>query len=78
MTTIQKCIAAVVVVGIAWFGYGKYSEPRNYEDCILKNMPSAQNDKASVIVERTCKQKFADLRDAFDVAEGKPPIYSKN
>jgi hypothetical protein len=40
----------------AWSLFG----PRNYEDCILKEMQGITSDRAASAVMRACREKFSD------------------
>ena len=66
MTPLQKNIViGVGVVFLAVAGYKWMAEPTSYEDCILKNMADAQNERAASYVKEACRDK--DYRSAASV-----------
>ncbi|HBA73483.1 MAG TPA: hypothetical protein DCZ63_15210 [Geobacter sp.] len=38
--------------------YGKMTEPKSYEDCILKNVKNANNQAAVSVVAHSCRKIF--------------------
>lgn len=39
-------------------GCDQLSEPRTFDDCILKNMKGVTSDHAAVLINRSCREKF--------------------
>lgn len=37
-----------------------YMKPKSYEECVLKNIPKAQNDKAAALIYGACKRQFPE------------------
>jgi len=55
MTTIAAAVVTIIVVVTVTIWAGA---PKNYEDCVLKNMKSANSDRSASIVAATCRAKF--------------------
>jgi len=52
------CAAAIIVPSAAYLLFSIVSEPRNYEDCVLKSAAKATSDKAAIAAVGACRQKF--------------------
>ena len=57
----NQAIALVLGVLIAAFAYAHLSQPKNYEDCLLKVVKEATNDKSAIIGRQACKKKFPEF-----------------
>ena len=52
-------ISGVIAVFFGGFAvYGKITEPKSYEDCILKNVKNANNQSAVSVVAHSCRKMF--------------------
>lgn len=54
--TLIAVILAAASISAAFWVYGRES---SYDDCILKNMPNAQNNAAASSIAAACKRKHA-------------------
>jgi hypothetical protein len=50
----------IVLVVILLVGYAYYKEPKNYDDCILKKMPSVNDPTSSKAIIDSCRAKFPE------------------
>ena len=55
--------AKAVAIGVllAALAYTQLSKPRNYEDCLLKVVKEATNDKSAIIGRQACRKKFPEF-----------------
>lgn len=64
-------LAALIVIALAYGIF--FSGPRNYEDCVLANMKTANSDRAASIIRATCRAKFPLPPNIFDQFDNQPP-----
>ena len=57
----NQVIALVLFVLIAALAYTQLTKPRNYEDCLLKVVTEATNDKSAIIGRQACRKKFPEF-----------------
>ena len=57
----NQAIALVIFVLIAALAYTQLTKPRNYEDCLLKVVTEATNDKSAIIGRQACRKKFPEF-----------------
>lgn len=62
----KKITLSVAVVIAIIIGVWQYNVPRNYEDCVLANMKSAQNIGASGVIAKACQAKFPSASNPYD------------
>ena len=53
--------AAAIGVLLVALAYTQLSKPRNYEDCLLKVVKEATNDKSAIIGRQACRKKFPEF-----------------
>lgn len=54
----NKLFAAVIGLFIAYFAFTQFSQPRNYNDCVLQVVKQATNDKSAIMGRQACRSKF--------------------
>lgn len=47
------------------------SDPKTYEDCLLRNAANANSDKGAVLIATACSKKFPQ-KNPFDQFDQKP------
>ena len=57
----NQAIALILGVLIAALAYVQLSKPRNYEDCLLKVVTEATNEKSAIIGRQACRKKFPEF-----------------
>ena len=57
----NQAIALILGVLIAALAYAQLSKPRNYEDCLLKVVTEATNDRSASIGRYACRKKFPEF-----------------
>ena len=57
----NQAIALVLGVLISALAYAQLTKPRNYEDCLLKVVTEATNDKSAIIGRQACRKKFPEF-----------------
>ncbi len=61
--------AALVVSAVAVINR---HQPENYAECVLKNMPKAQSNKAAVAIAGACRQQFPEYVSFQDALTASP------
>ena len=54
----NQLLAGAIALIIVSVGYSQLSQPRNYEDCLLKVVKQAKSDKSAIIGRQACRKKF--------------------
>lgn len=54
----NQAIALVIALLIFALAYAQLTKPRNYEDCLLKVVTEATNEKSAIIGRQACRKKF--------------------
>jgi len=55
----NQLLAGAIALIIVSVGYSQLSQPRNYEDCLLKVVKQAKSDKSAIIGRQACRKKFS-------------------
>ena len=50
--------AAALGIVIAALGYMQFSKPKTFEDCLLRVVKEATNEKSAIIGKQACRKKF--------------------
>lgn len=56
----MKRIIACSAVVLALSGCDQLAAPKTFDDCILKHMDGVTSDKAAVLINRSCREKFPE------------------
>ncbi|BDD88014.1 hypothetical protein [Desulfofustis limnaeus] len=69
----MKKIAAMISVGAAAAVFALwYSQPKSYEDCVLKNLKGVESEMAARLVHAACREKFPEPPNPFDQFDNQP------
>lgn len=51
-------VISILLTVFALAGCDQFSQPQNFDDCILKHMDGVTSDKAALLITRSCRKKF--------------------
>jgi len=63
---IKIALCAVVALCIGVVAYGKLTEPKTYEECVVKYVHNANTNKAAGVMAGICAEKFPKINKDFD------------
>lgn len=69
---------ATLLLMILLTGCDQFSQPKNFDDCILKHMEGVTSDQAAKLIYRSCRAKFpADSIEKREIRDLTGPELSK-
>jgi len=54
----RSAFNSVLLAAFLVAGCDQFSQPKNFDDCILKHMDGVTSDKAALLINRSCREKF--------------------
>lgn len=63
--TVQMALLFIAIGAAVGWGATWLQKPRNYEECVLKNINDAESDTAARLVGIACGRQFPEAENRF-------------